>query len=49
MTGDLLFPTFIDLLFLPFFFVLVSQMFGRKKQERAALPATNDKAETPSV
>nr|WP_321467702.1 efflux RND transporter permease subunit [uncultured Desulfobulbus sp.] len=32
VTGGLLSATFIDLLFIPFFFVLVSQAFGRKKK-----------------
>lgn len=31
VTGGLLSATFIDLLFIPFFFVMVSRMFGRKK------------------
>jgi multidrug efflux pump len=31
VTGGLLSATFIDLIFIPFFFVLVSRMFGRKK------------------
>ncbi len=31
VTGGLLTATFIDLIFIPFFFVLVSRMFGRKK------------------
>ena len=38
VTGGLLSATFIDLLFIPFFFVLVSQLFGRKKKRAAALP-----------
>ncbi|BCS52528.1 efflux RND transporter permease subunit [Geobacter sp. SVR] len=32
VTGGLLSATFIDLLFIPFFFVLVSRMFARKRQ-----------------
>ncbi len=32
VTGGLLSATFIDLIFIPFFFVLVSRLFGRKKQ-----------------
>lgn len=36
VTGGLLSATFIDLIFIPFFFVLVSKMFARK---RAKLPA----------
>jgi multidrug efflux pump len=31
VTGGLLTATFIDLIFIPFFFVLISRMFGRKK------------------
>jgi multidrug efflux pump len=31
VTGGLLSATFIDLIFIPFFFVLVSRLFGRKK------------------
>ncbi len=31
VTGGLLTATFIDLIFIPFFFVLVSRLFGRKK------------------
>ncbi len=31
VTGGLLSATFIDLLFIPFFFVMVSRLFGRKK------------------
>ena len=31
VTGGLLSATFIDLIFIPFFFVLVSKFFGRKK------------------
>jgi len=31
VTGGLLSATFIDLLFIPFFFVLISRIFGRKK------------------
>jgi multidrug efflux pump len=34
VTGGLLSATFIDLVFIPFFFVLVSRMFGRKKYKR---------------
>lgn len=36
VTGGLLSATFIDLIFIPFFFVLVSRLFARKKAE---LPA----------
>jgi len=48
VTGGLLSATFIDLFFIPFFFVLVSRIFGRKRPDRAAMqqaPATN----TPEV
>jgi len=39
VTGGLLSATFIDLIFIPFFFVLVSRLFGRKKyQKQAAEP-----------
>jgi multidrug efflux pump len=38
VTGGLLSATFIDLIFIPFFFVLVSRIFARKKQP-AAQPA----------
>jgi len=31
VTGGLLTATFIDLIFIPFFFVLISRLFGRKK------------------
>jgi multidrug efflux pump len=33
VTGGLLSATFIDLLFIPFFFVMVSRLFGKKKQK----------------
>ena len=33
VTGGLLSATFIDLLFIPFFFVLVSRLFARKRVE----------------
>jgi multidrug efflux pump len=33
VTGGLLSATFIDLIFIPFFFVMVSRLFGRKKSE----------------
>lgn len=36
VTGGLLSATFIDLLFIPFFFVLVSQVLARTSKERAA-------------
>ncbi|MBI1921885.1 MAG: efflux RND transporter permease subunit [Geobacter sp.] len=38
VTGGLLSATFIDLIFIPFFFVLVSRLFARKRQP-AAQPA----------
>jgi multidrug efflux pump len=31
VTGGLLSATFIDLIFIPFFFVMVSRLFGKKK------------------
>ncbi|HEX2768444.1 MAG TPA: efflux RND transporter permease subunit [Geobacteraceae bacterium] len=36
VTGGLLSATFIDLIFIPFFFVLVSRLFARKKVEHPA-------------
>ena len=33
VTGGLLSATFIDLVFIPFFFVLVSRLFDRKKRK----------------
>ncbi|MDA8240056.1 MAG: efflux RND transporter permease subunit [Nitrospiraceae bacterium] len=40
VTGGLLSATFIDLLFIPFFFVLVSRLFGRvRNKAHAAAPA----------
>jgi multidrug efflux pump len=36
VTGGLLSATFIDLIFIPFFFVLVSRLFGRKKYQPPA-------------
>jgi multidrug efflux pump len=36
VTGGLLSATFIDLIFIPFFFVLVSRLFGRKHRTRAS-------------
>jgi multidrug efflux pump len=45
VTGGLLSATFIDLLFIPFFFVLVSRLFGRKRyQAPAAAPAAAEEA-----
>ena len=38
VTGGLLSATFIDLLFIPFFFVLISRLFGRKKTAVATQP-----------
>ena len=34
VTGGLLSATFIDLIFIPFFFVMVSRLFGRKRYRR---------------
>jgi multidrug efflux pump len=46
VTGGLLSATFIDLIFIPFFFVMVSRMFGRKKyKQHAAEPAVATSAE----
>jgi multidrug efflux pump len=39
VTGGLLSATFIDLIFIPFFFVMVSRLFARKKYEPASAPA----------
>lgn len=39
VTGGLLSATFIDLIFIPFFFVMVSRLFGRKKQKPQAAAA----------
>ena len=36
VTGGLLSATFIDLIFIPFFFVMVSRFFGRKKHKKHA-------------
>ena len=36
VTGGLLSATFIDLIFIPFFFVLISRLFGRKKYKKDA-------------
>lgn len=38
VTGGLLSATFIDLIFIPFFFVLISQFFGRKSKDAAKPP-----------
>ena len=46
VTGGLLSATFIDLLFIPFFFVMVSRLFGRGKyKQRAAAPNVATSAE----
>jgi len=39
VTGGLLSATFIDLLFIPFFFVLISRLFGRKSKKPVAPPS----------
>ena len=48
VTGGLLSATFIDLIFIPFYFVLVSRIFGRKKyhdgDNGAALPDATEKS-----
>jgi multidrug efflux pump len=36
VTGGLLSATFIDLVFIPFFFVLISRLFGRKKAPQSS-------------
>jgi multidrug efflux pump len=46
VTGGMLSATFIDLLFIPFFFVLVSRLFGRKEQ---SAPETNEPITAPEV
>ncbi len=46
VTGGMLSATFIDLLFIPFFFVLISRLFGRK--ERPA-PDTNEPITAPEA
>jgi multidrug efflux pump len=38
VTGGLLSATFIDLIFIPFFFVLISRLFAKKVKEPAAQP-----------
>jgi multidrug efflux pump len=38
VTGGLLSATFIDLIFIPFFFVMVSRLFGKKAKEAVAEP-----------
>ncbi|OHE61177.1 MAG: multidrug efflux RND transporter permease [Thermodesulfovibrio sp. RBG_19FT_COMBO_42_12] len=46
VTGGLLSATFIDLIFIPFFFVLVSRLFGRKRyKQHAAAPTVAPSAE----
>ena len=40
VTGGLLSATFIDLIFIPFFFVLISRLFGKGRQ--AGPPVTPD-------
>jgi len=37
VTGGLLSATFIDLVFIPFFFVLISRLFGRKKARQPSV------------
>lgn len=39
VTGGLLSATFIDLLFIPFFFVLISRIFGRQHKKNVPQPA----------
>ncbi len=46
VTGGLLSATFIDLIFIPFFFVMVSRLFGRKKyKSHEAEPAVVSRTE----
>jgi multidrug efflux pump len=48
VTGGLLSATFIDLLFIPFFFVLISRIFSKKKPQLS--PARPDaSSNTPEV
>jgi len=42
VTGGLLSATFIDLLFIPFFFVLISRIFGKKSQRSTVLSSASD-------
>ena len=44
VTGGLLSATFIDLIFIPFFFVQVSRLFGRKKYKQLAAESAADTA-----
>jgi multidrug efflux pump subunit AcrB len=39
VTGGMLSATFIDLIFIPLFFVIVSAFFGKKEQALDAAPA----------
>jgi multidrug efflux pump len=41
VTGGLLSATFIDLIFIPFFFVLVSRLFGRKRYATVSAASAN--------
>jgi len=46
VTGGLLSATFIDLIFIPFFFVMISRLFGWQRHKRhAAEPAVATSAE----
>lgn len=42
VTGGLLSATFIDLLFIPFFFVLISRRFRKKETRRIAPPSASE-------
>lgn len=44
VTGGLLSATFIDLIFIPFFFVFISRLFGKKKYTKTpeAIPTTSE-------
>jgi multidrug efflux pump len=48
VTGGLLSATFIDLIFIPFFFVMISRLFARKKAPQPGLQPAAD-AHAPEV
>ena len=45
VTGGLLSATFIDLIFIPFFFVMISRLFARKNKVHGAEPASASSTE----
>ena len=49
VTGGLLSATFIDLIFIPFFFVLVSRLFAKKPKLHPALQAATEKLGEESI